>query len=145
MSAVYKPYEVSTDLFYPWLIYYGVVMIPGLVAVGMYSLIRLDGEQKAFGAGFLVAAMVGQRIFFLRIALYFIGFIFQIYLGMYLLIIRLFKETKKKRLPLVMQEFNRIALEPLRERAEEAEAQAEAAAETRGPWRKLSSKLSFRL
>ena len=43
--GVYKPYDVSTQLLYPWLIYYGAVAIPALVTAAILLAINL-GQFK---------------------------------------------------------------------------------------------------
>ena len=39
--AVYKPYDVSTQLFYPWLFFYGFVGIPALVTASILLAVYL--------------------------------------------------------------------------------------------------------
>ena len=39
--AVYKPYDVATQLLYPWLIFYGAVGIPALVTASILLAVNL--------------------------------------------------------------------------------------------------------
>ena len=43
--AVYKPYDVSTQLFYPWLFFYGFVGIPALVTASILLAVYLGAKR----------------------------------------------------------------------------------------------------
>lgn len=116
ISAVYNPFEISTDLFYPWFLYYGLVIIPGLVATAGIVFVEFDGSIKLIGIGPACLALVYAVLFFFTA--------------------KLFRDSTEKRRSIVMTELNRIALEPLQQMTAAANAEAP-------PRQKLS--VSFRL
>ena len=48
MVAIYKPYDVSTQLFYPWLIFYGAVGIPALVTASVLLAVNLGKSTDIY-------------------------------------------------------------------------------------------------
>ena len=45
MVAVYKPYDVATQLLYPWLFFYGFVGIPALVTASILLAVNLGTKS----------------------------------------------------------------------------------------------------
>ena len=46
--AIYKPYDVSTQLFYPWLLFYGAVGIPALVTASILLAVNLGKSTDIY-------------------------------------------------------------------------------------------------
>ena len=54
--AVYKPYDVATQLLYPWLFFYGFVGIPALVTASILLAVNLGTKSTNENSHFLSVA-----------------------------------------------------------------------------------------
>ena len=61
--AVYKPYDVATQLLYPWLFFYGFVGIPALVTASILLAVNLGTKSTNENSHFLSVA-TGKPLYY---------------------------------------------------------------------------------
>ena len=107
LAGIHVPYEVNTDMLYPWLGFYGL-LIGVMIGVSAALGVMLEGSMKLLAIGPAGVALV--------------------YVFMYWCVVQLFLVTNNKK-SVIMAGLNQIVMQPLTEKAATAAAAASREAE----------------